>query len=378
MTKVKIAFCLRDMQLGGVESVLIRTLDELLKNTDFDISVITYVNIKEPVYKRYFEEHKEIKTYVLYPCKFLGTKLPHFSLYKIVLYVMRDIYRSVKRIFFRMNNFSDIDVFVDCHDFVFFNELKYVKNSKKIAWFHSSFDVFVKNNFVKKLSGYDKVVVLTDAMFKDLQKLYPQKSDRFVRIYNPVDTKQIIQKSKEKNKLNGDYFCAVSRLSYDKDIITLLKGFDDFWISNKKPDVRLVIVGDGDKADVYKKYAHELKSNKQILFVGATNNPYVYMKYALAHILSSYGEGFGLVLVESVIVGTLNIASDCKYGPREILLDGKGGLLYEPGNFKQLSKCMSDVYNKNIDVKQMIKVSKDANIRFDKDVFVKNFISLIS
>lgn len=31
MKKIKIAFCLRDMQVGGVESVLLRTLDELQK-----------------------------------------------------------------------------------------------------------------------------------------------------------------------------------------------------------------------------------------------------------------------------------------------------------------------------------------------------------
>ena len=39
----KIAFCLRDMQLGGVESVLIRTLDNFIADKNLDVTVVTYV-----------------------------------------------------------------------------------------------------------------------------------------------------------------------------------------------------------------------------------------------------------------------------------------------------------------------------------------------
>ena len=49
MKKIKIAFCLRDMQLGGVESVLIRTLDKLQEYKNIEISIITYVDILEPI-----------------------------------------------------------------------------------------------------------------------------------------------------------------------------------------------------------------------------------------------------------------------------------------------------------------------------------------
>lgn len=176
----------------------------------------------------------------------------------------------------------------------------------------------------------------------------------------------------------GCGICAVSRLSGDKDIITLLNAFDEFWILNNKPDVKLVLVGNGDRTNFYKKYAYELKSKKQILFVGSTNNPYVYMKYALAHILSSYGEGFGLVLIEAMVVGALNIASNCKYGPREILLDGRGGLLFEPGDVCALAKHMTDVYNNAVDVKKMIAESTKALKRFDSKAIIKEIKFLIS
>ena len=46
MKKIKIAFCVRDMKIGGVESVMIRTMEKLLENKNLEIVVITYSKIK--------------------------------------------------------------------------------------------------------------------------------------------------------------------------------------------------------------------------------------------------------------------------------------------------------------------------------------------
>ena len=377
MKKTKIAFCLRDMQMGGVESVLVRTLDELQKNKNLELNVITYVDIKTPIYKKYFAEHPQIKVRSLYPCLWLGTKLPHFFLARLIVHFLRDIYRGVKR-YFVMHKLKDIDVFIDYHDFGFAQELKQIKKAKKIAWFHSTLNVFIKRNFKNKLKYYDKIVVLTDECANDLKKLCPQYDDKIIRIYNPIDIKAIKEKSKESKPVKEKYFCCVSRLSGDKDIKTVLDAFEDFYITNNKPKIKMVFVGDGDKADEYKQYANGLQSKKQILFVGAQKNPFVYMKNSVAHILSSYGEGLPTVLIESAVLGVLNISSNCKYGPSEILLNGRAGILFEPGNAKQLSKSLSDVYNNKTDIKKMIKESDKALQRFESKSVAKEIISLIS
>ncbi|MBO7644793.1 MAG: glycosyltransferase, partial [Alphaproteobacteria bacterium] len=110
----------------------------------------------------------------------------------------------------------------------------------------------------------------------------------------------------------------------------------------------------------------------------AKKNPFVYMKHAIANVLSSYSEGLPTVLLESAVVGTLNIASKCRFGPREILLNGRGGVLFEPGNAKQLAMCMGDVYNNSVNVTEMIKESTDALKRFKADEVVNQIISLFS
>ena len=378
MKKLRVGFCLRDMQMGGVESVLIRTLDKLQEYKNFELNIITYVDIKNPMYKKYFDEHPQIKIHSLYPCSWLGTKLPHFFLWRLSVHLMRDIYRNVKRMFVA-RKLKDIDVFIDYHDFGFHNELKHIKNAKKIAWFHSSWNVFESRDFIKYLNKYDNFVVLTDDFQDEFIKKYSDYKNKILRIYNPIDIEQIKEKSKEKfDKIDGDYFCCVARLTPDKDIETIIRAFNLFWKRNNKPDIKMVFVGDGNRADYYKSIANNLPSKKQFMFVGVVSNPFGFVAKARVHILSSYGEGLPTVLIESMVVGTINIASDCKCGPREILLNGDAGLLFEPGNIEQLAQCMDDIYNKKINSKQMItKANKSLN-RFDVDKITSEIIFLIS
>jgi len=378
MKKIKVAFCLRDMQLGGVESVLIRTLDKLQEYKNIDISVINYVDITEPIYKKYFESHKNIKRYSLYPSKILGTKLPHFFLLRIFAHLLRGVYRVGKRSLYGMRKFKDVDVFIDYHDFGFHSELKNIKSAKKIAWCHSSVDTFVKRGFIKKMGVYDSVVVLTDEFINDFNKIYGV-NNKLVRIYNPIDIEDIKSRADmaEKNNLKN-YFCCVARLTPDKDIETVLRGFDLFWTSVGRPDIKMVFVGDGNMRCVYESIANSLSAKKQFVFMGALQNPFGIMRGAIANILSSRSEGLPTVLVESAVLGTVNIASKCKCGPCEILGDGKYGLLFDVGNFEQLSKCMTDVYDKKVDVDKMVKQSTKALKRFDADKIVEQIISLIS
>ena len=376
MKKIKVAFCLRDMQMGGVESVLVRTLDELCKDKNFDVTVITFVDLTEPLYIDWLKKHKNIKHFVLYPCKYLTTRMPHFFLWRVVKHWARDVYRFICRNFCVAKKLCDFDTLVDFHDFGFQKEFNKVKNIKKIAWFHSSVNVFIKRGFINRVNDYDKVVVLTDDCVADLCDLYPVYAHKFIKLYNIIDCQKIKEMAKEDSLVDGDYFCCVSRMSGDKDIKTVIDAFDCFCGYHK--DMKLVLVGDGDKLKEYKKYVSVLDAANKILFVGAQKNPYVYMAYAKANILSSYGEGFALVLAEAQVLGIPNISSNCKYGPREILLDGRAGLLFEPGDVSGLAKHMVDVYEDNVDVKNMVKTATSNLERFDKNKIIEKIKSLIS
>ncbi len=57
-------------------------------------------------------------------------------------------------------------------------------------------------------------------------------------------------------------------------------------------------------------------------------------------VLSSLYEGFGNVVVEAMACGTPVVATDCPYGPGEIIEDGVSGLLVPPANADALAQSI--------------------------------------
>ncbi len=86
---------------------------------------------------------------------------------------------------------------------------------------------------------------------------------------------------------------------------------------------------------------YNLKDN--IRLIGYQNNPYPYMKMADLFILSSLWEGFGHVIVESMVCGTPVLATDCPHGPREILEDGKYGWLVNINDHHAMAKKLEEL-----------------------------------
>jgi glycosyltransferase involved in cell wall biosynthesis len=163
----------------------------------------------------------------------------------------------------------------------------------------------------------------------------------------------------------------------DKDIPTIISAFSDFYKRENRPDIKMVFVGDGNIANDMKKMAGQSDAAKNIVFLGKIPKPYGYMHGAMAHILSSYNEGLPTVLIESMAADTLNISSNCPSGPHEILLDGKAGILFEPGNVNELSNAMSDVFHNRVNVNAMKKCATKALDRFDVTKISEQIINLI-
>lgn len=373
--KIHVAFCLRDLKVGGVESVLTRTLDKLSQYSDLDITVVTYTPIRD-IWVDWFASHKNISVRTIYPLRFLGTDLPHFFVCRGLKHIARDVYRWIRRLLFNKHVFRDFDVVVDYYDFDCRMELSKL-NVPRIAWWHSSPDKFYNGKYVRYLDEYDNFVVLTDAFADELNGKYPKYSDKIIRIYNPLDIDMVREKTKIAPTHDGDYFVCVSRLVNGKDIETVIRAFDTFWQKNNRPDVDLLIVGDGYARSQFESFARGMSANKHIIFTGIVENPFGFIYGARANVLSSTGEGLPTVLIESSVVGTINIASDCACGPREILMDGRAGLLFDVGDADMLAHHMDAVWNGTVDVKKMESVATKNTRRFDANEIAKQIHDLI-
>jgi glycosyltransferase involved in cell wall biosynthesis len=124
----------------------------------------------------------------------------------------------------------------------------------------------------------------------------------------------------------NNYILSYGRL-YDgiKDFSFLIHTFNvsGVW----KDGVSLVIMGDGPDKKMLQDLAASMPCNKHIVFLPFTKAPFGIIQNARCVTLTSFYEGFPMVLVESLSVGVPVISLDIISGPSEIIQHNYNGLL---------------------------------------------------
>ncbi|WP_414691309.1 glycosyltransferase [Noviherbaspirillum sp.] len=189
---------------------------------------------------------------------------------------------------------------------------------------------------------YDAIVTICDAMRDEGRKLFPMLADRFTTLYPGFDMEEIDRRANEPADSIPDqpYIVSVTRLEEtQKDVATLIKAFA-YLVKQQAIEETMLIVGEGRHRAELESLAAELGVSDRIKFFGFTTNPLPYIRNARLKVLSSKFEGLPTVLIEGLIVGQILVSSDCPTGPREILNDGKAGLLAPVGDVEALAKAM--------------------------------------
>ena len=78
-------------------------------------------------------------------------------------------------------------------------------------------------------------------------------------------------------------------------------------------------------------------------------------------------------MLEAICLKKFIISSNCPTGPREILNNGKGGLLFKSKNYKELAKKIS-LQNSTLDLKKIVKINFSNPIIYEKNqkIFAKS------
>ena len=121
----------------------------------------------------------------------------------------------------------------------------------------------------------------------------------------------------------------VGRLVDLKDHSTLVRAFA---LLRKGREATLQIVGTGPNKERLIALAAELGVADDVHLLGWRDDPYSVLQGSDIFALSSTTEGFGIVLIEALACGLPVVSTDCKGGPREILEDGRSGLLVPVGD----------------------------------------------
>lgn len=238
-----------------------------------------------------------------------------------------------------------------------------VTSSKKIVWIHNDltkteFHHYTNDEF-RKFFGFDKIMVISEKIQKDFEKLAKNETEKnkLVRIYNPIDTDEILKKSEVETTdclvphINNYQISNINQQPTFVSVGTVFpqKGFDRFLKVHKElleegyPH-RIKIIGDGYDFENIKNLKTELGVDKTAEMLGFTDNPYPYFKAADFYVLSSRYEGFPTVLFEAITLRKNIIATEVS-GVNEMLENGKLGLIVEnseEGIYQGMKKALTN------------------------------------
>ena len=107
------------------------------------------------------------------------------------------------------------------------------------------------------------------------------------------------------------------------------------------------------------------------------SNPYKYLKSSDLLVLTSKFEGLPNVLLEAISLKKFIISSNCPTGPKEILSYGKGGFLFNVGDYNQLANKIIFFSKNKIKCKKKINYAYKNIKRFDYNKNLNSYLNEI-
>ncbi len=188
----------------------------------------------------------------------------------------------------------------------------------------------------QSIYGGRDIITVSDALHDDIVIKAGVKPRSLRTIYNPFDFPAIrAQAAEYVPALQAPYIVYVARFNSRKRQDVLL---DAYMQSASMHTHRLVLIGDAYTASERGWFARitrriaELGLADRVILPGFQTNPYPWIKHADLFAMSSDSEGLPTVLIESLILGTPVVSTDCPTGPREILTGPLANFLCPCGN----------------------------------------------
>lgn len=345
---------------GGVEKNLFLVANYLVKKIE-NLSLITI----SKCYKKKFDKSIKFLSYK----SDIWDKFPRrFKYFLSFILLLKEILKDKKFIVFAFQ--ANIYCIILCKIF----NIKVIvrSNSAPAGW---------SKNFIKRLifrfvlNKADKIIANSLEFINSLKKEFNVKA---TCIYNPLNIDEIKKKSKfrarkfYKNK--NLKILNIGRFTEQKDQMTILKALKKL---NNKINFEAIIVGKGVLKQSLNNFINQNNLANKVKLVNFLYNPYTIIKQCDLFILSSKFEGLPNVLLESICLDKFIISSNCPTGPKEILLNGKGGLLFKTTNHNDLERKIIYYVKNKKKCKKMLDVAKKNLDRFDYNKNLFKYYKLI-
>ena len=164
---------------------------------------------------------------------------------------------------------------------------------------------------------------------------------------------------KIKEKIGGEFvFSFVGRIVRDKGIDELVQAF--IIINKSFPSTRLLLIGDYDNGldPISQESKNEIENNPSVFYAGRQKDVRPWFMASDCFVLPSYREGVPNTVLEAGAMGLPSVVTDIN-GSREIILNGKNGLIVPKKNMKSLYDAMLQMINKKEETKMMAAAARD-------------------
>ena len=232
----------------------------------------------------------------------------------------------------------------------------------------------------------DTIIAISKAARNQFKSIDVKKMDL---IYPGIDTEtsvrreKLIKFKKQLGLKSGDKLISmVANMSPQKR-------HEDFIIAAKEirrrfDSVKFIIAGanmelangkiEGSHLKKLKTLVSVLKMNEEIRFLGFCENIPELMALTDIFVLPSVDEGFGLAVIEAMAAGKPVVASNSG-GIKEIITDGRSGILIPPGDYGALAKAVINLIDDPAKARRIgIFARKTAEKKFNIKCCIKNFI----
>lgn len=352
---------------GGTERIITEKANYLTECFGYDVTFITCFQHENE--QNFFRTSNKIKQ--------INLEIPYFSQYKykypVRLWVKWKVNRLLRERIKRAVKQEDPDILIGVSrlkaNYISAIKCRAIKIIEcHVVKFDTLFDTKTKRSFLErfimKIHEYiylrtiernaDVIVTLTEQ-----DRLLWKKAKRTEAIAN-FSTMPISHYSDCTRKR----VIAVGRLIQKKGFERLI----EIWtiVSSKHPNWLLDIFGEGE---MYDKLIMLIQSNniKSVKIHKATSD--ISIEYANSSIcaVTSYVEGFSLVILEAMKHGVPCIAFDCPFGPSSIIKDEECGFLINDGDIKLFAEKLCNLIENYELRKHLSQESIERAKQFDVD-----------
>jgi glycosyltransferase involved in cell wall biosynthesis len=246
-------------------------------------------------------------------------------------------------LFFRLNWLTTCTLFHSCYDYYSFSR------RKRINLWGANYNIILS---VKEMARWERIlshIVVIPNMFTPLKQV------------------EGIQRT---NKI-----VAIGHFNTNKGFERLIRSY--LPLTKEFPDWKLVIIGVGDHEEKLRTLIESNGVQQQIEIQLPTNN--IEEQYASSSIcvLSSYLEGFPMVLVEAMSFGVPCVAFDITTGPSDIIQEEKNGLLVPDGDETAMKNALAQLMRSPQLRLKMGQFAKQSVARFSEEVIMDKWLKII-